>query len=335
MRLPLLLTALLSSSLARAGEAVKLEVIRTGQVDVSKPGLVVLPQQAASKLDAKVECGGAWAEHKGSAAAGERILLELAVNPGHHLCKGTLDAVFQDGSSGQMPLSFEIDMYGPLGIKVDKAKVDLSNRKMAVVLDRASSQVEVTVYGLDGRDIGYGDASGGPAGVPVEVSWDQGPGEVIRIVVTGHDNNGYWSALELFPWYYEIPHEDVIFETNQAVIAPEQAYKLEAAWTEVQKVLQKYGSLATVNLYVGGYTDTVGNRQSNGHLSEMRAAAISAWFKGKGFKGAIWFQGFGEDGLAVKTPDEVDEARNRRAVYVLASEAPPVNSQMPGSSWKK
>jgi hypothetical protein len=35
------------------------------------------------------------------------------------------------------------------------------------------------------------------------------------------------------------------------------------------------------------------------------------------------------------TPDEVDEARNRRAVYVVAAEPPPVTSAMPGGEWKK
>ena len=94
-------------------------------------------------------------------------------------------------------------------------------------------------------------------------------------------------------------------------------------------------SEAKINLYVGGYTDTVGDKTMNLALSDQRATAIAIWFKDKGFPGEIYAQGFGERGLAVQTPDEVDEARNRRAVYILAAEAPPTSRELPTSSWKK
>jgi outer membrane protein OmpA-like peptidoglycan-associated protein len=153
--------------------------------------------------------------------------------------------------------------------------------------------------------------------------------------VLATDADGFTAGVQLFPWYYEIPHEDVVFESNQAVIRPSEEMKLRSALAEAQKVVARYGAFATVNLYVGGYTDTVGNGQSNLFLSEKRAAAIARWFRQNGFQGEIWFQGFGERGLAVPTPDEVDEARNRRSVYVVAAEPPPVTSAMPGAEWKK
>jgi hypothetical protein len=37
----------------------------------------------------------------------------------------------------------------------------------------------------------------------------------------------------------------------------------------------------------------------------------------------------------VVTSDEVDEPRNRRAIYVLGTSPPPRSSAIPGSSWKR
>lgn len=329
--------ALLLSGSAHAQDAIKLEVIRTGQKGTSKPGLILLPQMNASALDVRIDCGGAWAEHKGSATKGNDIRLELDVNPGVWPCTGKLSGTFQDGSSGDMPLSFEIEMLGPLGITVDKAQVDLTARTMQVRFDRPVAAVEVLVLGPGKSQIGFGEtkASGVAAGTPVKVSWTQGLGEVLIIEVKATDSHGFWSKLELSPWFYNIPHEDVVFESAKADIRPMEAGKLESALTEVNKVVAKYGGEVPTNLYVGGYTDTVGDNSINRFLSANRAAAIAKWFQAKGFKGEIWYQGFGEEGLAVPTPDEVDELRNRRAVYIIAAEAPPVTRQMPGSEWKR
>lgn len=319
---------------AHAQDAVSLEVVRTGQEGQSNPGLVVLPQARALDLRVSVACGGATAERRGAAEPGERILLELAVNPGTYTCTGSLELELADGSTGSMPLSFQIQMFPPLQITVDKASIDLEARKMKVTLDRPASRVDVKAYGLGGELVGEGSTPAMGAG-PIDVEWSMPPVEVLRMVVTGHDVDGYWTELELYPWFYEIPHEDVVFATNQAVIEAGEVHKLATAWGRVQEVVQKYGSVASVNLYVGGYTDSVGNPQSNLHLSDMRAAAIAQWFRGQGFSGHIYFQGFGERGQAVPTPDEVDEPRNRRSTYIVAAETPPVGGQLPGAAWKK
>ena len=50
--------------------------------------------------------------------------------------------------------------------------------------------------------------------------------------------------------------------------------------------------------------------------------AIARWFKAHGYPGKIYYQGFGESDPAVSTADGVDEPRNRRVDYVVASQAP-------------
>ncbi len=67
----------------------------------------------------------------------------------------------------------------------------------------------------------------------------------------------------------------------------------------------------------------------------MRAQAIASYFKRKGIKIPIFYQGFGEDVLWVKTDDNVDESRNRRALYLLGNQRPPISDMIPRSEWKR
>ncbi|HJN76749.1 MAG TPA: OmpA family protein [Myxococcota bacterium] len=327
---------MLLSSLALAADPIALEVVPTAQEGLGKPGIVLIVNQDAERLEARVDCGGAWAAHDGGAKKGDRIALELSVPAGHHSCSGKLAATFMDGSSGEMPLSFEVDMFAPLSVEVPRDSLKLETTTLSVVMDRTPERVDVDVFGPRDAPIGSGTAPGigTAAGEPLEVQWT-GSGEVVRIHVKGTDEHGYWSAIDLFPWAYQIPHEDVVFDTNQSVVRPGEAPKLEAAMVEVGEVRKKYGPAVPMNLYVAGYTDTVGDPYANQQLSNLRAASIAAWFRDNGFEGEIYFQGFGESVLAVDTPDSTDEPGNRRALYLLSAETPPMSTDLPRRDWQR
>ena len=68
---------------------------------------------------------------------------------------------------------------------------------------------------------------------------------------------------------------------------------------------------------IEGHTDTVGDEASNQTLSEQRAQAVAAYLEQKfGIEAArLETVGVGEKDLAVETPDETAEPRNRR-VYI-------------------
>jgi len=47
------------------------------------------------------------------------------------------------------------------------------------------------------------------------------------------------------------------------------------------------------------------------------------------------YEGFGEQSLAVATPDETDEPRNRRVDYILSVEDPPLKAAGFRPVWKR
>ncbi len=335
---PALLVALLSlsASSARAGDAVALKLVRTGQVDTSPPALVLTPAVAATALDVRLDCGGRKFTRAGPASAAEEIRVDVALGVGTARCSGTLVVSLIDGTEGEMPLDFEVEVLPTLELSVDRGSVELAQGSLKVRASRPLGGVSVEVFGLG--NVLLTSAALNPVLTPGQeqtIEWIASDAEVIRLEVKATDTFGFWAGVELSPWFYEVPHEDVVFETGKHEVRPGEAPKLVAAQKEIAAVLEKYGADVKMQLFVGGYTDTVGDQGSNAGLSERRAKAIAQWFRVSGFERPIYYQGFGEHGLAVNTGDEVDEARNRRAVYIAAAEPPPRTETLPATDWRR
>ncbi len=156
----------------------------------------------------------------------------------------------------------------------------------------------------------------------------------MKVVVEALDESNFKGILEVFPYFYSIPHEDPVFDSGSHAVNASEVPKLDDTWKKIVEQFELYGSVVQMDLYVAGYTDTQGDAGSNQGLSERRAKAIATWFKQAGFKGRVFYQGFGESALAVQTGDGVDEIANRRVVYFLANQAPPPSADVPRSNWR-
>jgi outer membrane protein OmpA-like peptidoglycan-associated protein len=331
-----MLSTLLALSLAaHAQDAVSLQLVKTGQVGTADPAFQLKVNADATRLDVKLSCGGRAYARASGARTGETWTLPLDKLPaGRHACRGTLAVALDDGSEGQMPLAFDVTVHPPLGVTLVPGTLDLAQRRMSVTLDRAAGKVEVIAKGIGGAEVGRGTApSSAGARTPIDVEWRDSGQEVLKLEVRGYDADGYWGALELIPWSYAIPHEDVVFPTGASTIPAEEEPKLRTALDDARKVLDKYGKDVVIKLYVGGHTDTVGDAGSNEQLSMQRAQAIARWFKANGFPGEIRYQGYGEGDLAVATGDNVDEPKNRRATYLLAARPPEAQGGSGDHGW--
>jgi flagellar motor protein MotB len=226
----------------------------------------------------------------------------------------------------------------PLKVEIDRAKVDLDARRLEVRMSREPSKVRIKVIGETGSVLTEEehDFSGERAGKALIVRWKRtGDEKVARIEVFGYDTHGYYAGVAITPWSVSIPHEEVNFETASHTIRRSETPKLEESFKKVTEALGKHKELGNISLFIAGHTDTVGTPTYNQDLSRRRARSIAAWFRKRGLRIAVYYEGFGESALAVKTEDEVDEARNRRADYILSIESPRFKKQGTTPAWKK
>ena len=229
----------------------------------------------------------------------------------------------------------------PLKVQVDKSKVDLKQHRLEVKMSHPAGKVKIEVYAESEAVLAdeEQDFTGRPAGAPLIVTWTPtSDAPVARIEVHAYDAQGSWVGVEIAPWFVPIPHEDVNFKTGSAEIDEPETPKLEAAFIKLGEVLAKdqaHGRMHPgITLYIAGHTDTVGSGAHNFKLSQDRARSISAWFRKRGVKIPISYEGFGETTPVVKTADNIDEVRNRRADYVLSDGAPTLSSSF-HASWKR
>jgi outer membrane protein OmpA-like peptidoglycan-associated protein len=214
----------------------------------------------------------------------------------------------------------------PFHVSYDADHLDLDGHVLQFKASRPAASAELVAIGEDGQPLGNGSASYPDAspGAWLAVSWTQPAGArvlMLRLRVVGRD--GLATNVELTPWSVTVEHEDVNFATSSAAIDPGEDAKLDASLAKINEVAVRSQRFVKMQLFVAGHTDTVGPSARNRALSLDRARAIAAYFRRKGLALPIAYAGFGEDVLKVKTPDETDERRNRRADYVIAPRGAP------------
>ena len=253
---------------------------------------------------------------------------------------GKLHIITVTGETGDMNASFTITGVAAKKIKitVPAEKREIKDDTLWFMVDRTIKKAEIEVFGETGGRMAY-EIKEYPElpkpGTLVNIKWDSGKKEIMRMVLKVWDKEEFWNKMEFFPWKIDIPHDEVNFETGKWEILAKEEPKLLKALKVVQAALKKYGRFGNPKLYVAGYTDTVGGAGSNFSLSHNRARSIAKWYRGKGLKMPIYYQGFGESVLAKETPDETDEILNRRALYIIAAERPYSKNFPGGRPWTR
>ena len=331
MRRTLLALALSLALPAHAGDDLSFGVPNPGAGEA--PALIITPDRAVETLVVEITAGGkTYSFEKSQVPAGKDVRLSWTRDESVTEATALVRADFADGHVGQyeVPISWEYAVK--LSVDLKGAVADIAARTLTVHVTRRVDSAEITAYGAGKAVIDQSTVSisGGPG--PVEIPWVGDPGDVVLLDVTVHAGNA-WAGFTYSPWFLDIPHEDVLFASDQADIPATEAPKLESTLRELQDVLAKYGSVVPVKLYIAGCTDTVGDNAHNADLSRRRARAIAAWLRAHGYDKPIYYHGFGENFLAVPTGDSVDEPANRRAVYMVGANPPPAGSGVPAVSW--
>lgn len=301
-----------------------------------RPVVTFTPPMDLSQLELRLIRGdgkGIQVKH-GPARAGVPVSFEFDQDVGRQHYEGSI--VFKiDGSEYEMPLAFDTVVGKPPVLTVALDKLDTTAQTLVLTSSQPAGEAQVKVIGEGGAVLFEGTQTfaGERPGTPLTLRWGPATGTVLRIDVSVADPSGFPGAVAVFPWSYAVPHEEIVFESGKADVLPSEADKLDATWSEITRVVRRYGDIVQMDLYVAGYTDTVGDSASNDALSLARARAIARELRARGFTGTLYCQGFGERALAVPTADNVDEQANRRAMYVLSANPPPRSADFPTERW--
>jgi len=253
--------------------------------------------------------------------------------PGRH--KYTVSITWQGKAEPDL-FEIEVVVARPMQIQITRDTVDLEHGTITFTGSEAVARVTLEITGEDGSQLlsrEYPMTTA--AGQPTTVSFAPPSRPIATVTLTAHDANGFFNGIQMSPFFVQVPNsKEVNFETAKWDILPVEEPKLVEVLDLVFAALDRLGGGFQANLYVAGYTDTVGSNESNYALSEKRARSISQWFRDHGLRIRTCYQGFGEDSQAVRTDDNVDEIRNRRTIFVIASQAPAVNATFPRSNWK-
>ena len=316
-----------------------------GQVPIGKkPRIQVTATEAVTDLRIELDRddGKRFTVRHPALAKGKSVLLAIGDGaPGKASYKGTITAQV-GGERWSDQLVFDTRVTAPIKVTYDAEHLDLDKRELQIKLSRPADKAELTVIGDDGKQLATATVTltGQAANTWLPIRWAQPPNTrvmIMKLRVSASD--GVASNVELIPWSVTIDHEDVNFATDSAVIEPSETAKLDASVAKIKDAIQRSERFMKMKLYVAGHTDTVGASPKNRKLSFDRALAIATYFKKRGIAIPIVVAGFGEDVLKVKTGDNTDERRNRRADYVLgpAAGAPPFKGPYLAAraSWKQ
>jgi outer membrane protein OmpA-like peptidoglycan-associated protein len=332
MRLWVVLGVLGIAALAVAAPA-DLQLIHTVPAG-KKPFITITATEAITSVQLEVE---RVEDHKrfsakaGPLKVGDKVDLAMGDGKaGRAHWKGKLTINASSGTSSSQ-VDFESTTgaaAGGLHIGYDRAHLDLDKGRLQFTVTRPIASARLVVVNDDGEalpPVEVDNLGGQKPGQWLTIDWKPTPKPVLRLELTVKTADGDAVIAKLVPWSVAIAHQEVVFASGESAIAASEAPKLEASYQKIVDAIDKARRnepSIEVKLFIAGHTDTVGSADDNRKLSQARARSIGKWFHDKGLKLPVYYAGFGEDQLKVKTADNTDEARNRRADYVVGVEEP-------------
>ncbi|MCP4805486.1 MAG: OmpA family protein [Proteobacteria bacterium] len=294
------------------------------------PALFVTPARAVDELYVSCDVGKTLEWTKKGVSGGTKLTFEFPRSAISAEC--FLRVRFVDGYVEETTLPLSWSYASALSVDLSNASADIEEHTLTVNVTAPVSSAEVVAYGagkveLDRTTIEIGEGPG-----DITIPWVGDASDVVLLDVKV-ENDSAWAGFTFSPWFLDVPHDDVLFESNSDVIDADQEFKLEQTLAELNGVLEKYGDVVPVKLYIAGCTDTVGDAGGNRDLSRRRAKSIAKWLRAHGYSEPIYYHGFGEGLLAVPTGDGVDMQANRRALYLVGAAPPPAGSGIPSVSW--
>ena len=306
-----------------------------------QPEIMLKPQEAvaSAKIELKRSDGSTKTLSVGALRVGADEELEVRQPVGAFTYDAKFEVVWASKETSSFQMRFELIRLDELVLSFDKKDVDLDKRVMSFSINRPATEVELTITGENNKLLQrvVKDIRNVKPKEKITIAYPYPGATILFMDLKIFDQTGGFKGVHLTPVSTSIPHDDVEFDSGKWDIKPSEEHKLKETKKKLDEAIakfQKAGVNLEFKLYIAGYTDTVGSKPSNQTLSNNRARAIAKWFIDHGVALDTYYQGFGEDVLAKRTPDETDEPRNRRAVYVLATQTPGQSGLFPRTNWQ-
>ena len=299
---------------------------------VNDPAQFKLIANATLKdVDVKIyNCGNATlSRHFDEIRSGESRLIQWKQAEGAYSCQFVITGKNDFGDTLSFNKTHMFYAMTPLQLDVNLRELTPEMNSVMLHASHPMTRVSVTVTAEDGSQIDTVERNISPAKTH-KLTWTANEKKPAMLEIKAWDDKNSWASFTIF--YFQIPHTDIVFDTAKYVVRSDQEHHLQESLDKILEVIRTHQRVA-VDLYITGYTDTVGSVASNDKLSLNRAKAIASWFRKHGLTIPTYYRGAGERALAVPTPDETPNEKNRRAVYIL-SNRPPIDSTDLGSFTK-
>ena len=327
-----LITVLAVGVLPAMAAAAPAELSLMNQVPAGKkPTINLTATEAITSINLdveRVEDHRAFHAKLGPLAVGGHVEIPIGDGkPGRAHWKGKLVIHAPSGdATSAIDLETNVGAAGRgLQIGYDKNHLDVDKGELQFTVTRPAATAKLVVVGESGQPEATAEASiAGKTGW-IPITWKPTGKPVVSLELTVRTADGDAVIAKLIPWSVAIPHEEVVFASGDATVQPSEEKKLDASYQKIVDAVERVRKVEPkldVRVYIAGHTDTVGSAEDNRKLSQARARSIAKWFHDRGLPLPLYYAGFGEDQPRVKTADNVDEVRNRRADYVVGVEEP-------------
>ncbi len=271
-------------------------------------------------------------QHIPSIAKGSTYDFSWQQPQGSYNCSIKMTGKDSNGNKWTVNNDFQMASLASLGINLELRGLSADINDLTFNTTHPITKASLVVTADDGSTMDSLSKDFNPPQKDHTFTWEKTGQKPALIELRVEDSNGAWSTNTVCS--IDIPHDDIVFDTGKSAIRKDQEPKLLETLQRIQETQAKYDRVM-MQLYITGYTDTVGSVESNDKLSRERAQSIAAWAKKHGLNIEIYYRGLGERVLHTQTPDETPEAANRRAQYIL-SNIPPVDfTDIPAGQWRK
>ena len=326
----LLFAGVLSATATAQADPLKYELMQTHLVDQPAQMRVIANEELKDVDIAITRCAPqVIKKHLDVMKKGHIETFKWMQDVGRHNCGIKITATGAMGTVWTVDSVHEFVSTNTIDLHVNLREISPEMSDVMLRSSRIFKKASIVVTAEDGTQIDSVEKMTGAVS-EYRIAWKPNGKKPALLEIKIEDGTGAWATNTIM--YFQIPHTDVVFDTNKHNIRSDQEGYLQEALDRVLEIVQKFDHVAA-DLYITGHTDTVGSAASNEKLSMNRAHSIASWFAKHGLSIPIYYRGAGERSLAVDTPDNTPNEANRRAVYIL-SNTPPVEEH-PLGPWKK